>query len=240
MDSDNNQTEIATVPAEEALIHQGAKLVLGTLAGFLAGVAVRITYDAVRSDSRRPRSPSTTRPSPRSELKSHSRCLKTSTLAFDFFKQRIKMLKKQITYKDFNDNDVTETFYFNLTKAELVELEVEFKGGMTEMINRIIEANDNKAIVQQFKKIILLAYGVKSDDGKRFIKSEDLSREFEQTNAYSELFVELATNSDAGAEFIIGIVPSDLGEEIKKTQASDQPANIPPPPPPVPPTTPID
>ena len=117
------------------------------------------------------------------------------------------MLKKTITYTDYNGNERTEDFYFNLTKAEVVEMEMSTSGGLTEMINRIVAAQDTPEIVRVFKTLILKAYGEKSPDGKRFMKSEDLSTAFSQTEAYSQLFMELATDADAAAKFVNGMVP---------------------------------
>lgn len=117
------------------------------------------------------------------------------------------MLKKSITYNDYNGVERTEDFYFNLTKAEIMEMEMSTVGGLTETINRVVAAQDAPAIIKIFKDLILRAYGVKSLDGKRFEKSEQLSREFAQTEAYSILFMELATDADAASAFVNGIVP---------------------------------
>ena len=118
------------------------------------------------------------------------------------------MLKKTITYNDYNEVTHTETYYFNLSKAECMEMEMSTSGGLTEMINKIIETQDIPAIIKIFKDLILKAYGVKSPDGKRFIKSEELSTAFAQTEAYSVLFMELATNAEEAAAFVNGIMPS--------------------------------
>ena len=118
------------------------------------------------------------------------------------------MLKKTITYTDYNEITHTETYYFNLSKAECMEMEMSTSGGLTEMINKIIETQDVPAIIKIFKDLILKAYGVKSPDGKRFIKSEELSTAFAQTEAYSVLFMELATNAEEAAVFVNGIMPS--------------------------------
>ena len=120
------------------------------------------------------------------------------------------MLKKTITYKDYNDNERTEDFYFNLSKAELMEMEMGVSGGLAEMIQRIVSAQDAPSIIKIFKDLILKAYGVKSADGKRFEKTEKLSAEFAQTEAYSILFMELATDADAAAAFVNGIMPADV------------------------------
>lgn len=118
------------------------------------------------------------------------------------------MLKKTITYTDYNGVERTEDNYFNLTKAEIMEMEMSTTGGLTEMIQRIVAAKDAPAIIKVFKDLILKAYGVKSPDGKRFIKSKEISDAFSQTEAYSQLFMELATDADAAAEFVNGIVPN--------------------------------
>ena len=124
------------------------------------------------------------------------------------------MLTKTIKYTDYNGVEREETFLFNLTKAELMEMELGTTGGLTEMIQKIIETKDAPSIIKIFKDIILKAYGEKSLDGKRFIKINDagipLSNAFSQTEAYSQLFMELATDSKAAAAFINGIVPSDM------------------------------
>ena len=118
------------------------------------------------------------------------------------------MLKKTITYVDYNGTERKEDFYFNLSKAEIMEMEMGTTGGMVEMINRIVAAQDAPAIIDVFKTMILKAYGEKSADGKRFIKSKEISEAFSQTEAYSQLFMELATDADAASKFVNGIVPA--------------------------------
>lgn len=122
------------------------------------------------------------------------------------------MLKKTITYNDYNGVERTEDFYFNLSKAEILEMEMGTSGGLAEMIQKIVAAQDAPSIVRVFKDLILKAYGEKSPDGKRFIKSEEISTEFSQTEAYSQLFMELATDAEAGAAFVNGIVPKEMAE----------------------------
>lgn len=121
------------------------------------------------------------------------------------------MLKKTITYKDYNDVERTEDFYFNLNKAELMEMEMSTTGGLAEMIQTIVQTQDAPAIIKVFKDLVLKAYGEKSADGKRFMKVNDagspLSVAFSQTEAYSQLFMELATDADKASEFVNGIVP---------------------------------
>lgn len=117
------------------------------------------------------------------------------------------MLKKTITYTDYNGVERTEDFYFNLTKAEVMEMEMSTSGGLSEMINKIVATQDAPAIIKIFKDIILKSYGEKSLDGKKFVKSEELSNAFSQTEAYSVLFMELATDTEAASNFINAIVP---------------------------------
>lgn len=112
------------------------------------------------------------------------------------------MYKITKEYTDYSDNKRTEDFYFNLTEAECLEMEMSTDGGMEQMLRRIIKAQDMPTIVATFKKIILKAYGEKSPDGRRFIKSEELSTAFSQTEAYSELFMELSTNAELAAKFV--------------------------------------
>lgn len=125
------------------------------------------------------------------------------------------MLKKTITYTDYNGVERKEDFYFNLTKAEIMEMEMSISGGLTEMINRIVAAQDAPAIIKIFKELILKAYGEKSLDGKRFMKTAEdghrLADDFAQTEAYSQLFMELATDADAASAFVNGIVPNVEG-----------------------------
>lgn len=123
------------------------------------------------------------------------------------------MLKKTITYSDYNGNERTEDFYFNLTKAEVTEMEMSTAGGLAEMIEKIIAAQDAPSIIKIFKDLVLRAYGEKSPDGKRFMKSDELSTAFSQTEAYSQLFMELATDADSAAKFVNGIVPGDVSKK---------------------------
>lgn len=126
------------------------------------------------------------------------------------------MLKKNIKYVDYDGNDRAEDFYFNLNKAEIVELELGTTGGLTKTLEKIVQEKDNKRIVEYFKAIILKAYGEKSADGRRFIKSQELRDSFEQTEAYSELFMELSSNAKAAADFISGIVPKEAADATKQ------------------------
>ena len=129
------------------------------------------------------------------------------------------MLKKSITYTDYNGNERTEDFYFNLTKAELMEMEMSTTGGLAEAIKNIVAAQDAPSIIKIFKDLILKAYGEKSPDGKRFMKEDADGRplypKFRDTEAYSIIFMELATDADKAAEFINGIIPPDARDAAK-------------------------
>ena len=124
------------------------------------------------------------------------------------------MLKKTITYTDYNGVERTEDHYFNLTKAEVLEMEMGTTGGLAEWIKKVVAAQDQPAVIKLFKDLILKAYGEKSADGRRFIKSEEISTAFAQTEAYSILFMELATDADAASDFVNGIIPAGLAEQV--------------------------
>lgn len=126
------------------------------------------------------------------------------------------MLKKTITYTDFNGVNRTEDFYFNMSKAELMEMELGTTGGFAEMIERIVAAKDAPTIMKIFKDFILKAYGEKSLDGKRFVKSEEISNAFAQTEAYSQLFMELVTDADAAGKFLNGVVPAEVSQQTSR------------------------
>lgn len=125
------------------------------------------------------------------------------------------MLKKTVTYTDYNGIERTEDFYFNLTKAECVEMNLSTQGGLAEYLQRIIDTKDVPSLIKQFKDLVLTAYGVKSADGRRFMKGDEIRREFAETEAYSIIFMELATDANAAAEFVNGIVPSDIAAAVK-------------------------
>lgn len=130
------------------------------------------------------------------------------------------MLKKTVTYTDYNGVERTEDFYFNLNKAEIAEMELSTAGGFAEMIQKVVAAQDAPSIIKIFKDLVLKAYGEKSADGKRFIKSEEITTAFTQTEAYSSIFMELATDSKAAAAFVNGIVPNDLRVDTDKVLKS--------------------
>ena len=134
------------------------------------------------------------------------------------------MIKKTVTYTDFNGNERTEDFYFNLTQVELAELDLGVSGttgGLLELLKKIVREKDQRQIVEYFKKIVLMAYGEKSVDGRHFEKSEKIRNGFAPTEAYSNIFMELAKDADKAAEFINGIMPKEIAEEAKKLSAKD-------------------
>ena len=120
------------------------------------------------------------------------------------------MLKKTVTYVDYNGVERTEDFYFNLTEAEIMEMEMSTSGGLAEMIQQVVASQDAPTIVKIFKDLVLRSYGEKSADGKRFVKSKEISEAFSQTEAYSEIFMELALDEKAAAAFVNGILPANL------------------------------
>lgn len=133
------------------------------------------------------------------------------------------MITKTIKYTDYNGAEREEKFLFNLSKAELMEMEMGTTGGLAEKIQKIVETQEAPEIIKIFKELILKAYGEKSADGKRFIKSKELSEGFSQTEAYSQLFMELATDADKAAAFIKGIIPNDI--DISNAQIPQFPQN---------------
>jgi hypothetical protein len=120
------------------------------------------------------------------------------------------MLKKTVKYVDYNGVERVEDFYFNMTKAEVAEMEMSVEGGFSAMLKELVNSKDNVRIVQLFKEMVLRAYGEKSQDGRRFVKSKEISEAFAQTEAYSEIFMELALNEEAAAAFVNGIMPANL------------------------------
>lgn len=145
------------------------------------------------------------------------------------------MLKRAVTYEDFDGNETTDILYFNLTKSEIIDLQISYDGGLDAAIKRIVEAKDIGSLIKEFKTIILAAYGKKSDDGKKFVKNDEIREEFQQTAAYDALFMELATDDSAAAEFIIGILPKDTQDQARKDIETIEPGLRQAPP--VPPTT---
>jgi hypothetical protein len=126
------------------------------------------------------------------------------------------MLKKKIKYENWDGEEEEEVHYFNLSKPELLKMQVEIGGGFGNFLQRISETRDEKQLVTQFERIIMMSYGVRSDDGKRFMKSDELRQAFMETRAYEALHEELTTDADKAAEFIKGILPKEIAAEVDK------------------------
>ncbi len=126
------------------------------------------------------------------------------------------MLKLPVTYTDYNGDKVTDIFYFNLSERELIQMDVEYEKGFESFINKIVETTDKKELITLFQKLIMMSYGIKSDDGKRFIKTEEVKIEFSQTEAYNVLFMRLATDDKEAANFLKGIMPPNMAAAIEQ------------------------
>ena len=136
------------------------------------------------------------------------------------------MLKKTITYTDYDGVERTEDFYFNFTEAELMEWQLVTNGGLTSYVQKIVDAKDQPRLITLFKELLLKAYGIKSDDGRRFIKSEKISEEFSQNPAYSILYMELGTDDKLAADFVNGIIPAKLSEQVAEQNSRQSMALI--------------
>lgn len=120
------------------------------------------------------------------------------------------MIHETVTYTDYNGQSRTETFYFHFTQAEIMEMQLSVEGGFNARVQKMIDTKDQPSIIKLVKDFVLDAFGVKSDDGRRFMKSEELRRAFEENPAYSIIFMKLATDADAAAKFVNGVAPSDM------------------------------
>lgn len=139
------------------------------------------------------------------------------------------MLKREVKYTDFDGNEASDICYFNMTKVEILKYQLDYPGNF---LQRIVETKDLNGIMREIDKLIKLAYGIRSDDGKRFIKSEEISNDFTQTPAYDALFMELIQDEGKAADFILGLIPSDMREPMaKEMQNISAVATLPPPPP---------
>lgn len=139
------------------------------------------------------------------------------------------MLKKTLTYEDYNGNTVTEDYYFNLNKAEVIEMEASADGGYGEMLKKIVEEKNVSLMMTTFKTLILKSVGIKSEDGKHFRKSPEIAADFESSEAYSALFSELCTNAEAATAFIAGILPIDATQRkdlLEKAKNTELPSGI--------------
>lgn len=136
------------------------------------------------------------------------------------------MLKETITYVDYDGTERTEDFYFNLTKAELLQMELSVKGGFHAYVEKITKAVDVTELIKLFKDLIEACYGVKSPDGRKFIKNQEVLDDFKQTEAYSELFMKLATDADAASRFVNGVFPASLQAEVQR-EMKNNPGTMP-------------
>lgn len=127
------------------------------------------------------------------------------------------MLKKTITYTDYDGMERTEDFWFNLSKTELTKLDAELPGGVLGVLRKIIDKKDRKALVDFIETLILRSYGEKTLDGKRFVKTPDMAEEFMQTPAYDELFMSILSDTDSQTSFINGVIPQSMAKEIEAT-----------------------
>lgn len=124
------------------------------------------------------------------------------------------MIKKTVTYIDYNEVERTETFHFHFTEAEILDMEMSTEGGFAERVQRIIDAKEQTELLKVIKKFVYDAYGVKSEDGKRFIKSEEVKNAFIECPAYSEIFMELLTDDVKASEFVNGVVPEHMKDRL--------------------------
>lgn len=132
------------------------------------------------------------------------------------------MYSRKVKYEDYDGNQREDECFFNLNKAELLELQMSWDGGLEKVLEKIVAEHDQKRMIEMFKMIMLKSYGQKSLDGKRFIKNAQITEEFTQTEAYSELFMLFATDADAASEFINGIIPKSLVEEVQKQELENK------------------
>ena len=126
------------------------------------------------------------------------------------------MIKKTVTYTDYNGEQRTETFYFHYTEAEILDMEMSEEGSFIDRIQRIIDAKDKTALMKLIKKFVIDAYGVKSEDGKRFMKNDELKTAFLECPAYSDIFMEMVTNDEVAADFVNGVIPSTMKDRVAK------------------------
>ena len=126
------------------------------------------------------------------------------------------MITKTVSYMDLNGNERTEKFYFHFYESEIMEMELSVEGGFADRIQKIIDAKDQPSLIRVVKKFVLDAYGVKSDDGKRFIKNDEVRDAFVQNPAYSKIFMELVLDDKVASEFVKGVVPPEMADRIKK------------------------
>ena len=135
------------------------------------------------------------------------------------------MIKKTVTYKDLNGKERTETFYFHYFESEIMDMEMSEEGGLAERIQRIIDAKDQASLLKVIKKFVIDAYGIKSDDGRRFNKSQEVKDAFVECPAYSKIYMELLTNDELAAEFVNKVVPENMAEQLAEIVARKKATN---------------
>ena len=128
------------------------------------------------------------------------------------------MIKKTVTYTDFDGNERTEDFYFHLTEQELTEWEFSVDGGLSGVLTRIVNSKENKKLIEIFKSLLVKSYGEKTPDGRGFIKNEEVLNNFIYTQAFSDLYMELATDDKKAAEFVNGVMPAGLMERVNQVE----------------------
>lgn len=126
------------------------------------------------------------------------------------------MYKKTVKYVDFNGDEREEDFYFNFTKQQLLQMRGSKEGGLEAYIDRIMRANDNNQVLEAYREILLLAYGEKSEDGRRHIKNDEIRENFESHAAFSDIYMEIFTNVDAATALIRGVMPADLMSQVEE------------------------
>lgn len=136
------------------------------------------------------------------------------------------MYKIHEKYTDYDGVEREEDFYFNLTEAEITEMELTTEGGMSAMLNRIIAAKDSTKLIAVFKDLLLKSYGQKSPDGRRFIKNQELTTDFVETPAYSQIYMRLASDDKSATEFVNNIIPKNLSDKAKAKQGNVIPADF--------------
>ena len=132
------------------------------------------------------------------------------------------MIKKTLTYVDFNGQERTETFHFHFSETELLDMETSVDGGFSERVQRIVDAKDQGELLKILQKFVKDAYGVKSDDGRRFVKNEDVLAAFVESPAYPKIFMELLGDDKAAAEFVNGVVPADFKDRLEAMMAKQK------------------
>lgn len=137
------------------------------------------------------------------------------------------MYVKTITYTDFNNVERTEDFYFNLTEAEVIEwLTTNSSATLGEVLDGMRRKNDIQGILSSTKDLIYRAYGEKSADGRRFVKTPEVKANFMETPAYSKLFMEISTDANKAVEFLNAVIPSDLAARVRKISAENPNATV--------------